>query len=245
MDNFPLPAPVFDGRSRAVPAGNAFEWFKQGWTLFISNPAMWVVIALLTLVVFLGVQIVPWVGPLAAYLLLPMLLAGLLQAAHKSAQGEKLEINDMFAGFREHSRQLVTVGVLYMVGMLVVRMVVVMIGGGSMAGGLILGSLAGAGLAFGGVMLALLVSLLLTVPLVMGIWFAPALVLFNGMEAVDAIRASFAANLKNLLPMLVFSIFLLILFFFAALPAGLGFLVLFPVLAGAIYAQYRDLFVAN
>ena len=245
MDNFPLPAPVFDGRSRSVPPGNAFEWFKQGWTLFLVNPGMWVAIALLSLLVFLGVQVVPWIGALAAYLLTPLLLAGLLQVADKAAKGEKIEINDMFAGFRVHSRQLVQVGVLYMVGMLVILMVAAMISGGSMASGLLLGQMAGAGMAVGGMVLALLVSLLLSVPLMMGVWFAPALVLFNGMEAVDALKASFAANLKNLVPMLVYGIFVLVLAFFAALPAGLGFLVLAPVLAGSIYAQYRDIFVAH
>ena len=235
MENFPLPAPTFDGRSRSVPPGNAFEWFKQGWTLFLVNPGMWVAIALLSLLVFLGVQVVPWVGALAAYLLTPLLLAGLLQVAD----------NDMFAGFRVHSRQLVQVGVLYMVGMLIILMVAAMISGGSMASGLLLGQMAGAGMAVGGMVLALLVSLVLSVPLMMGVWFAPALVLFNGMEAVDALKASFAANLKNLVPMLVYGIFVLVLAFFAALPAGLGFLVLAPVLAGSIYAQYRDLFVAH
>ncbi len=78
MDEFPIPAPAFDGRSRAVPAANAIEWFKQGWALFLVNPAMWVAITLLTLLVFIGVQIVPWIGNLAAYLMTPLLLAGLV-----------------------------------------------------------------------------------------------------------------------------------------------------------------------
>ena len=186
------------------------------------------------------------VGPSGAgKSLMLQLLAGLLQVADKASKGEKIEINDMFAGFRVHSRQLVQVGVLYMVGMLIILMVAAMISGGSMASGLLLGQMAGAGMAVGGMVLALLVSLVLSVPLMMGVWFAPALVLFNGMEAVDALKASFAANLKNLVPMLVYGIFVLVLAFFAALPAGLGFLVLAPVLAGSIYAQYRDLFVAH
>ena len=36
-----------------------------------------------------------------------------------------------------------------------------------------------------------------------------------------------------------------VLAFFAALPIGLGFLVLGPVLAGSLYASYRDVFVAT
>ena len=62
MSEFPIPAPTFDGRSRAVPPGNALEWLKQGWALFLVNPGLWVAITLLTLIVFIGVQIVPWVG---------------------------------------------------------------------------------------------------------------------------------------------------------------------------------------
>jgi hypothetical protein len=34
----------------------------------------------------------------------------------------------------------------------------------------------------------------------------------------------------------------MVLCFFAALPVGLGFLVLGPVLAGSVYASYRDIF---
>ena len=118
-------------------------------------------------------------------------------------------------------------------------------GGGSMAGGLVMGRAAGAGVALGGMLLAMLVSLVLTVPLFMGIWFAPALVLFNNMHPVDAIKASFNACLKNVVPFLVFWVITLVLIFFAALPVGLGFLVLIPVLAGSVYASYRDIFVAN
>ncbi len=66
MSEFPIPAPTFDGQSRAVPPGNALEWLKQGWALFLVNPGLWVAITLLTLIVFIGVQIVPWVGTLAA-----------------------------------------------------------------------------------------------------------------------------------------------------------------------------------
>ncbi|MEO8409310.1 MAG: hypothetical protein ABI478_01970 [Propionivibrio sp.] len=36
MDNFPIPAPAFDGQSRTVAAGNAFEWLKQGWAMFVA-----------------------------------------------------------------------------------------------------------------------------------------------------------------------------------------------------------------
>ena len=51
--------------------------------------------------------------------------------------------------------------------------------------------------------------------------------------------------MKNVLAFLVYGLIVLVLAFFAALPVGLGFLVLIPVLAGSVYAAYRDVFVAN
>ena len=49
-------------------------------------------------------------------------------------------------------------------------------------------------------------------------------VLFNDMAPVPALKASFAANMKNWLVMMVFGLIVLVLSFFAALPMGLGFL---------------------
>ena len=96
-----------------------------------------------------------------------------------------------------------------------------------------------------GLLLAMLLSLALSVPLFMALWFAPALVFFNNMLPLPALKASFNACLKNTLAFVVYGLIVLVLMFFAALPVGLGFLVLIPVLAGSIYASYQDVFVAN
>ena len=103
---------------------------------------------------------------------------------------------------------------------------------------------AGAGVLLGGSLLALLFSSVLLIPLGMALWFAPMLVLFNGMPPIEACKASFNACLKNILPFLLLGLIVFVLSFFAALPVGLGFLVLIPVLAGTAYAAYQDVFVA-
>ena len=245
MEHFPLAAPPYLGNSRAVGAGNAFDWLKQGWALFVVNPGVWIAITIVLLVLFLGLNIVPLVGTLAANLLTPLLGAGLLLACQKAADGQTPEVGDLFAGFKRNTGNLVMVGVLYMAAMLVVFLVVLMLGGGSVAGGLMMGQPAGLGLAFGGMLLAMLLSLALSVPLLMALWFAPALVFFNNMMPLAALKASFNACLKNAVAFVVFGLIVLVLMFFAALPVGLGFLVLVPVLSGSAYASYRDIFVAN
>ncbi len=245
MEHFPIPAPAFNGGSRVVSAGNAFEWLKQGWALFVANPGIWIAMTIVLLVVILGLHIVPLIGTLAANLLTPLLGAGILRACQKAANGETPDVADLFIGFKQNTGNLVMLGVLYMVAMLVVVIIVVVLGGGSVTGGLMMGRPAGFGLAFGGMMVAMLLSLVLSVPLFMAIWFAPALVFFNNMPPVDAFKASFNACLKNMLAFLVYGLIVMVLMFFAALPVGLGFLVLIPVLSGSVYVSYRDIFVAN
>ena len=248
MASFPIPAPAFNGNSRVVPPGNAFDWLRQGWALFAANPGLWIGLTIVLLVIVVGVQIVPLVGTLAAHLLMPVLGAGLLLVCRKIDEGDSVWIDDLFAGFKQNAGPLVMVGVLYMVAMfaiVVIVVIVVIVGGGSVAGGLLSAQPAGLGVIFGGLMLSLLLSLALSVPVAMAVWFAPALVFFNNMQPVEALKASFEACMKNVLAFLVYGLIVLVLAFFATLPVGLGFLVLIPVLAGSVYAAYRDVFVAN
>ena len=245
MESFPIQAPLFNGKNRVVPPGNAFEWLRQGWAFFISHPAQWLVLTIVLLVIILGLHIVPLVGTLAANLLTPLLGAGLLHACRKAADGNAPELGDLFIGFKQNTNNLVMLGVLYMGGMLLIFALIFVLGGGSMAGGLMLGSPVGVGLMLGGVIFSLLLSLALSVPLFMALWFAPALVLFNNMSPVEALKASFNASLRNTMPFIVYGLVVLVLAFFAALPLGLGFLVLIPVLVGSAYESYRDIFVAN
>ena len=245
MEPFPIPAPAFDGSSRVVVAGSGFEWLRQGWAIFMVNPGLWVAISLLLIVIFIALNIIWLVGPMAANLLTPLAGAGFLTLCQKASDTGAFGIEDVFAGFRINTNNLVILGVIYMGTLIVADALVALLVGGSMVGGLMMGSPAGFGLLLGGSMIALLFKLALLVPLSMAMWFAPSLVFFNNMAPVEALKASFNACLKNTLPFLVYGLMVMVLLFFAALPVGLGFLVLIPVLSGSIYVSYRDIFVAN
>lgn len=244
MQPFPIPAPLFNGASRRVEAGNALNWLRQGWAIFVANPGVWVAMMVILIVLYLGLAIVPVIGQFAAHLLTPVLGAGMLLSCQKVASEQPLQITELFGGFQRNTGALVMLGVLYMIGMLAVFVLAFLLIGGGMAGGLMMQDPVGAGIAVGGVLLAGLFGLLLSVPILMAIWFAPALVVFNSMQPVDALKASFNACLKNVVVFLVYGLITMVLCFFAALPVGLGFLVLGPVLAGSVYASYRDIFLA-
>ena len=83
------------------------------------------------------------------------------------------------------------------------------------------------------------------IPMLLAIWLFPMLVLYNKLSLRAALGVMANALIKNILPFFVYGIILLILSLFAIVPAGVGFLVLIPVLAGAAYAAYHDIFVIH
>lgn len=247
MESFPVEARPFSGECRTVPSANALEWLKQGWAIFLANPGMWLVISFMIYITsFVLLLISPFVALGANLLLMPALGAGLLHASHKAAADEMLDIADLIAGIKAPNAQhLLMLGAACVGAVLAVSLVLLLVAGGSAVGGRMAGHTLGAGLALGGLLFGMLLSLSLFVPIIMAIWFAPALVFFNRMGPMDAIKASFNACLKNVSPCMVFGLVVMLPCLFAVLTIGLGFLVLIPVLAGAAYVSYRDIFVAN
>jgi uncharacterized membrane protein len=66
--------------------------------------------------------------------------------------------------------------------------------------------------------------------------------MFHRMTALDAMRASFFASLRNAPAFIVFSLVYIVLVLLASIPAMLGWLLLLPVTFGAMYSSYRDVF---
>jgi hypothetical protein len=231
---------TLDGRT--VDAGRAIEWLKAGWQLFLKNPGIWIAQTAIGGIILICLGVIPVLGHVATHFLLVVFVGGLMLGCKSLAEGGELRIDHLFAGFRQNTGNLVMVGVYYLVGIAVIIGIVFAIGGGSILTGAAVGSLAGAGMIAGGVMLALLVGLALYMPLAMAVWFAPALVVLHNVPPMEAMRASFRVCLKNMGPFLLYGVVVLILFVLAAIPAGLGLLVLLPVLMGAQYVSYRDLY---
>jgi uncharacterized membrane protein len=91
-------------------------------------------------------------------------------------------------------------------------------------------------------LLAALIMLALLLPVSMAMWFAPALVVLHGQGPALAMKNSFLACLKNIMPFLLYGVILLLLAMAASIPFGLGWLVLGPVTVASLYTGYRDIF---
>lgn len=232
----------FAPEGRGVDAGRAIEWLKAGWGYFLKNPGIWIGMTVAMMAIGMVLGFIPIVGQLAVNFLMPVFAAGLLLGCKSLRDGGELRFDHLFAGFKQNTGNLIMVSIYYLIGVVVVSVLTFMVGGGAAMTGAMMGNGIGAGVAFSGLLFALLIMLALLTPLIMAVWFAPALVVFRNVAPIPAMKASFAACLKNLLPFLVFGVVVLVLAFVASLPLMLGWLVLLPVLVGSHFSSYLDLF---
>ena len=233
--------------ARQVKAGNAWNWIVGGFGLFRQNPVIWIALFFIYLLVAMVLSIVPLVGPIVLNLLAPVFMAGFMLGCRALEMDEELEINHLFAGFKTNTAQLVTVGGIYLVGAIVIVGIVFIFFGADAMSGLFSGHMAeghppvdpeaGAAPA-----LALLIILGAMLPLIMAYWFAPALVLFHDMKAVDAMKLSFFACLRNILPFMVYGVISAVLLVLAMIPLGLGLLIMIPTMTASLYVSYKDIF---
>ena len=78
--------------------------------------------------------------------------------------------------------------------------------------------------------------------LAMSTWFAPPLVALENIPALDAMKLSLQACLRNFWVIVVYCLLTMVAALFAMIPLFLGFLVLAPVLMAATYVAYRQMF---
>lgn len=225
---------------RRVSASRGTAWIAQAWRLFTMAPLVWVVNFLIFAIIMVVLSLVP-VMNVVTNLLGPVFAGGLMLGARELDRGGELQVSHLFAGFSRRSGTLVGLGAVNMVMILIVLLLSM----GLMMGGMAdldaqpdPAQMAGAQIA------GLLVLLALLVPVIMLVWFAPALIVLNDDIGVfEAMKLSFSACLKNTVPFLLYGLVLAVLTFLAALPLGLGLLVLFPMVYASIYVSYKDIFL--
>jgi uncharacterized membrane protein len=106
-------------------------------------------------------------------------------------------------------------------------------------------------------LLPVLIMMALMLPVIMAYWFAPALVALEEVSAIEAMKLSFSACLKNILPFLVYGLAFFVIGILLSIALGiisvihavlgilafiLWMLALIPVVTASVYTGYRDIF---
>ncbi len=226
-----------------VDAARGLAWLAQGWSTFRQAPAVWIGISVIAVVLFVILAFVPLLGQLASTLLSILFAGGIMLGCRDLDRGRPLTVGHLFAGTQAHLSPLLVIGALYLAALFVMFLIVSLVGGGSFFAAMT--GAADPGAAVASVILTALVVGLLLVPLAMAVWFAPALSVLHAVAPVQALQSSFRGCLRNIVPFLVYGVLVLILAMLASIPLGLGWLVLLPVMAGSVYAGYKDIFLQH
>lgn len=239
--------PQFNPDANLVEAGKATSWYGYGFDQFKANAGVWIGMLVVLFVMMFALAVVPVIGSLAGNLLMPVFFGGLMLACQAHAQGKPVTFDFLFAGFKDKFGALVLIGLFWMIGVLLITIVAgffaAIFFGGAIATGAVMGGAGLMGLGITAMLGFILLALIVSIPLAMAIWFAPSLVVFHNVAPFDALMMSLKSSLKNWTAFLLFFILYIVFAILATIPFGLGWLVLGPVLIGAMYAAYRDIFL--
>lgn len=213
---------------RKLRAGRGWKWLTEAISLFWAEPWKWLGmygVAILSSTLFSLIPI-PILGHLVGTILYFVLAGGLVLGAHSLREGHGLQFSRLFSGFGRNRNQLMLLGVYYLLGVM----------GVFFLGGVVLFFVLGQEFVFQlglaqenpnpeaiaaalqqylpTILIIVLLGMSLTVPLIMSVWFAPNIIAITDTGAFTAMKISFKACLKNVLPSLVYGLGVLLLTFF-------------------------------
>jgi len=240
------PSPEAATQPRKVDAGRGWTWIAEAFAMFMEAPGMWIGITVIYMIIVIGAAAIPGASLLTS-LFGPVFSGGLILACSSQASGQGVKIEHLFAGFRgSHFGPLVLLAVIYMGAMLAAVIfcaLIALLGFGLSP--VHLSRLHAEGIPDEYILpmlMVLLIMVALIIPIMMGMWLAPALIVLRGHTPVDAFKLSFKACLINFLPFLVYGIVTLLIAVVATIPLLLGWLVAAPVFVISIYTAWRDMF---
>ncbi|NTV95977.1 MAG: hypothetical protein HGA75_11275 [Thiobacillus sp.] len=233
-------------------AGEGMVWLKAGWSWFKPAPIPWMGMTAMVFLALMGVGAIPVLGGSLIEILSPFLVAGYMSASRAADAGQPVTFLHLGAGFVDAKVRisLAIMGTFYLAGILLIDQIMRQMGGDGFQQMQQLAANPGslspqeAEAILGQALPAVLTGLFLLTPLVMATWFAPALVLFDGFSAGNAMWWSLWACSVNWRPILIYSLLLGLLGLVAMLiPFGLGLLVFLPWVLISTYAAYRAIFL--
>jgi len=234
---------------RSVSAGRGASWITEGWTLFSGAMATWIGMALVAMLIFFALNLIPLVGFFAAFLT-PFMLAGWAIGCERMRTEGEVRFEDLFGGFGENFAPLAIASLIYfaanMVAMLIAVGITFVLVGSAFALGLggASSDVIDSGVIFSA-LLGGLIFLAITLPVIMLIWFAPTLIVLHKVAPVEAMKMSFVGCLRNILPFLIFGLVTFAMLIGGMLALLVGLLFVGPWIACSNYSAYRDVYVGD
>lgn len=235
-ENVLVPQSASGATIRSVEPGRAVEWLGAGFRAFTKTPAFWAVSGVIIIVASWMLSMFPLLGS-ALSTAFTVVATGALMRAHlvldnggdPAAEAQKAA----------SSQPLWILGALCAAATFGVAMTMVFMGLSSVGMFMISSGTLGPM-----ILVSLVMMLAFAALITMAFWLAPALVALRGASPVEAIKLSFAASLKNLLPFVIFFVLATLACMATVITLGLAMIVVLPALIAATYAAYKEIFPA-
>lgn len=241
---------------RKHPPAKGLLWLKAGLALFRRNPGIWLAIFSGCFIALKILLLIPYVGPLFL-VAMPAVVAGMMELCRATEYGKPPAFGYLLAGFTRNTGALLLLGLISIASNLLVLAVMASMSGDGLQE--IISLSAQQQLtpeqvqlireAAPGLLTAVLTGWLLSLVVMMALWFAPLLVYFDDLHPLAAMRASLVACHRNLGAFLIYGLVLFAVLV-VAMPMAmatrmldLGLWLMAPVVVPSIYASYRDIFV--
>lgn len=234
---------------RQVSAIHGWYWIAQGFQMFRKAPMIWMLICFIPFLIVVTLSLlIPMAGPLIFMLIAPVFLAGIMVACRDQEQGRQIEVSHLFIGFKTRTAPLITVGGIFLVGLVIIYSVFLSTGGSDLIAMLERGKRYDSS-EIGGISSNILTSflmvILLQIPLLMAFIFSPVLIILHNFSPVNAMKKSFQACIRNIIPFFVYNIILNLLSIIVLLVPYIGLVILSPVLFASIYVSYKEILLGE
>jgi uncharacterized membrane protein len=219
---------------RTVPASHAFAWYGEAMRLWRASPALFAVLAAVSIAAELLLRTVPVVGTVLTQVVLPLVECSLLYGSLAADRGDRPRLRHLAAVLGAPPRALVAVVLASLIGFV----------GQVLAASTLtdIDLLAAAGMpenvTLVQVMLVVAAGVLASLP----VSFVAPIALFDDPGVRNAFRESFAAFSRNAAPLMLYGALSLGLFVFGIVTSGVGLLLVLPWLAASSYAAWKDVF---
>ncbi|WP_338862828.1 hypothetical protein IHE31_07865 [Mycetohabitans rhizoxinica] len=185
-----------------APTKSGYVWFRQGIWLFRKNPLSFLAIFFTYLFSMMLVAHVPVVGSALWLMLAPGLSVGFMSACRDVIADKHVLPLALFTGFRAHggavARQLLQLGLIYLVLVTASLFLTSLIDGGSLLKTVVSEAKPDDDVASSGMFLSsIALGFVFYVPTMMLFWFAPLLTAWHRVPPVKAMFFSFVACWRN------------------------------------------------
>lgn len=224
-----------------VSVNQAIGWLKSGFSLFTKTWLTWIVGGVVFFVTFFVLNLIPLVGQILTMALGPLVSVGVVIAIHNYHSGKSSKVGEIIEAVKSKLSPVVVV-ILINIGLSLISALVI---GSGVGLGAIAGSqnAMGAGIATAG--LGIIVGFGIGLLMFLANVFSLPLIALTEINGIDAVKASIQANISNIIPMLVYGVITLALFFIGMIPLGLGLIIVIPMSIAAIYFATKDIFLIS